>query len=106
MGQNKFLNVQKVSFIEVILPFIDDLTVILREHGVLEAMIVGSFARGDAYSGSDIDICVLNKIYTYDPLMIRTRLENIFKRKVDLINIELIPNHISTSMFNEGVKVL
>lgn len=31
---------------------------ILRSHGVAKASVFGSYARGDAREGSDVDICV------------------------------------------------
>jgi len=62
---------------------------VLKRYGIDHAYLVGSFARGEDHSKSDVDILV----EIHDPISLLTfsrikiDLEGILKRKVDLIEI-------------------
>ena len=66
---------------------------LLREHrkelkdlGVTRIGLFGSFAKGKQHTKSDLDFLVTLKEETFDAYMdIKFLLENIFKRKVDLV---------------------
>ena len=50
------------------------------------ALLFGSFARGEAREGSDVDIAVLGPIR--DPLGLRAELVEACGREVDLVSLE------------------
>ena len=60
---------------------------VLRKYGVLSASVVGSVARGQQTSKSDIDIVidVIQPISLLTFAKIKIELEDILKSKVDLI---------------------
>jgi predicted nucleotidyltransferase len=64
-----------------------ELQVVLRRHGVTNARIFGSVARGDDHEGSDVDILVDFAPGTslFDVLKIQEELESILGVEVDLI---------------------
>lgn len=69
---------------------------ILRRHGVVNASVFGSFARGDAKPGSDFDLLVTYKSGTtlFDAIDLQNELEEALGRKVDLIS----DRHLSTRL--------
>ncbi len=65
------------------------ISAILKRHGVLEASVFGSFARGsDVRPESDIDLLVTYKQGTtlFDVANLQDELEQVLGRKVDLIS--------------------
>jgi predicted nucleotidyltransferase len=65
----------------------DDLHEVLRRHGVTNARLFGSVARGDDHEGSDVDILVDFAPGTtlFGVLKIQDELESILGVEVDLI---------------------
>ena len=65
----------------------DKITGIARQYGVQKAYLFGSYARGEAGSDSDIDICIeKGEIHTLLDLSgFRLDLEEILDNKVDVI---------------------
>jgi predicted nucleotidyltransferase len=65
-----------------------ELSTFLGNHGVTNAAVFGSFARGDAGSDSDLDLLVTYRSGTtlFDVLNLQDELEKILGRKVDLIS--------------------
>ena len=66
----------------------DRLAAVLRKHGVIDASIFGSFARGDARPESDLDLLVSYKPGTtlFDAIGLQEVLEKESGRKVDLVS--------------------
>jgi predicted nucleotidyltransferase len=65
------------------------LSIILKRHGVLEAAVFGSFARGnDIRPQSDLDLLVTYKPGTtlFDVATLQDELQQALGRKVDLIS--------------------
>ncbi len=71
---------------------------ILKRHGVVEAFVFGSYARGtDLRPESDIDLLVTYKPGTtlFDVADLQKELEQALGRKVDLISKKRISNRLS-----------
>ena len=71
------------------LPLLQErIDVIAREYGVRRIGLFGSFARGDAGPGSDVDVLVefADPFVTFDRYMdLKFYLEDLFGRRVDLV---------------------
>ena len=74
------------------------LDALCRRYGVERLELIGSFARGDAGPGSDVDILVTFKAETsigLEFVKLKEELEALFGRKVDLLtrtSVENSPN--------------
>ena len=81
---------------------------ILKENKVKKAGIFGSYARGEESENSDIDILIdLDKNLSLLKLIeLKIKLEKILKKKVDLIEYDLIHPLIKKDAFKEEVKIL
>ncbi|MCA9487486.1 MAG: nucleotidyltransferase domain-containing protein [Nanoarchaeota archaeon] len=81
---------------------------ILKEYGVKRAGIFGSYARGDFKRKSDIDILVeLDERYGLGEIIdIKLKLEKVLKKKVDLVEYELIRKELKKRILNEEVRII
>ncbi|MCX6668333.1 MAG: nucleotidyltransferase family protein [Methanothrix sp.] len=81
---------------------------ILRHHGVSRAAIFGSFARGEATEGSDIDILVeLNEEKSLlDLVALKLDLEDAAGRSVDLVEYSSIHPGLRDRILREQVSVI
>ena len=81
---------------------------ILKEYGVKRAGIFGSYARGDFKRKSDIDILVeLDERYGLGEIIdIKLKLEKKKKKKVDLVEYELIRKELKKRILNEEVRII
>jgi|SRR3989344_3713320 len=81
---------------------------ILREHNIKKAGIFGSYARGEQKKRSDVDILV--KIPESWSLLavagLKTRLEIRLKKKVDLVEYELIRKEIREVILKDEVQII
>ena len=66
---------------------------VLKENGVKQAGIFGSYARGEAKKSSDIDILIKFNGSLLDMVGIEMELEEKLKKKVDLLTYNGI-NHL------------
>lgn len=81
---------------------------ILKEHKVTKAGIFGSFVRGDQNKKSDIDILVEipdNRSLT-EVIGLKLILEEALKRKVDLVEYELIRKEIKDNVLEDEIQIL
>ena len=71
----------------------------LKKYGVKSIAVFGSVARNEATEGSDIDILVEfgQSVGLFEFVRIKTRLEKILNRPVDLVTPETLRNSIDTS---------
>ncbi len=81
---------------------------LLKEHNVTRAGIFGSYARGEQNKKSDVDILVEIGDGTdlIELIRLRTKLQNIIKRKVDLVEYGGIRREIRDSILRDEVRIL
>jgi uncharacterized protein len=75
----------------------NQIVTILNSHGVIEASVFGSFARGDAGPESDLDLLVTYKpgATLFDAISLQDELEKILGRKVDIISQKYISKRLA-----------
>ena len=81
---------------------------ILKKHNVTRAGIFGSYARGEAKKGSDVDILVEIKedISLLDFIGIKHSIEDALGKKVDLVEYHTIKPRIKEMVMREEVAIL
>lgn len=78
----------------------------IREFGVREMGVFGSFARGEQTEKSDVDVLVDLKTETFAAYMgLLSYLEDLFGRKVDLVMKDAIKPIIRERILRETVYV-
>lgn len=81
---------------------------ILKEHKITKAGIFGSYARGEQKKKSDVDILV--EIPDDRSLLavagLKSALEISLKRKVDLVEYELIRKEIRKNILKDEVQII
>ena len=81
---------------------------ILKRNNVVKAGIFGSFARGEAKKGSDIDILIevkAKKFSLLDLIRLEMELEKKLRRKVDLLTYKSIHPLLKNRIFSEEVRI-
>ena len=80
---------------------------VLQKYGVTEASIVGSLARNEEIETSDIDIIIEAtkdmSLLTFSRL--KLELENVLKKKVDLIERSAVKPRLKNYLLKDEVKV-
>jgi predicted nucleotidyltransferase len=81
---------------------------ILKKYKVTKAGIFGSFARGEQKKKSDVDILAeIDKKYDLlEIIRIKLLLEKALKKKVDLVEYELIRPEIKGNILNEEIRII
>lgn len=82
---------------------------ILKRHAVKRAAIFGSFARGEAKARSDVDFLIEYKSKNkslFDLVDLKSDLEDILGRKVDIITYNSVYWRIRDQIFAEQVVIL
>lgn len=80
---------------------------LLKKNKIKRAGIFGSFARGEAKKGSDIDILIEPpKGLGFGFAGIEIKLENILKRKVDLLSYNGISPHLKDRILREEIRII
>lgn len=82
---------------------------ILKQNGVVRAGIFGSFARGEAKKGSDIDILIeikAKKFSLLDLVGLELELKEKLKRKVDLVEYSTIHPLLKDRILKEEVGII
>ncbi|MBS3091207.1 nucleotidyltransferase domain-containing protein [Candidatus Pacearchaeota archaeon] len=84
------------------------ITPILREYRVTKAGIFGSYARGEQNKKSDIDILVKidNETDLIELIRLRTKLQRMIKKKVDIVEYGSIRKKIKNSILNDEIQIL
>jgi len=67
---------------------------ILKKYGVSRASLFGSVVRGDTHKNSDVDI------------LVEFELEDVLKKKVDLVEYDYIKPRLKSHILGEQVKIL
>ncbi len=80
---------------------------ILRKHKATRAGIFGSYARGDDKKKSDIDILVElgNELSLLDVIKVKLDLENVLKKKVDLVEYNTIKPRLRENILKEEIPI-
>ena len=78
---------------------------VLQKHKATRAGIFGSYARGDYKKKSDVDILVeLDKNLSLDDVIgIKIELEKALKKKVDLVEYEIIRPELREIILKEEI---
>jgi predicted nucleotidyltransferase len=81
---------------------------VLRDGGVIEASIFGSFIRGEVQPDSDLDLLVRYKetVSLFDVGGLKYELEKLLGIKVDLISREYLKPRIKKRVLQERVRIL
>ena len=80
---------------------------ILKKNDIIKASIFGSFARGEDKKGSDLDMLVeLNKKHSLlDLIGIKFELEDVLKRKVDLLTYGGVNPRLEKYIYKDEIKI-
>jgi len=86
----------------------DKIVPVLKRHDVVHAAIFGSFVRGEAKKGSDIDILVEFKgeKSLLDLVALKLELEDLLGRDVDVLTYNSIHPFIRETILKEQVTIL
>ena len=81
---------------------------VLRKHGVKKAGLFGSLVRGEVHKRSDIDILVKidTDISLLDFVGIKQELEEVLKRKVDLLEYDAVKPGLRRKIQQEEIAIL
>lgn len=85
-----------------------DIKEILLKHGVEEAFLFGSYAKGSNSSDSDIDLLVTFKpgINLFEFADLQHELEESTGKRVDIVSKKYISKRLSKRIKNDLVQVL
>ena len=80
---------------------------ILKKYDVKRAGFFGSYVRGDERKNSDVDILVKLKkeLSLLDVIEIKLELEKAIKKKVDLVEYEIIRAELKKHILGEEVPI-
>lgn len=81
---------------------------ILRENDIVKAGIFGSFVRGENKKNSDVDILIKFKGHKslLDLIGLKLKLEEKLRRKVDIVEYEVIHPRIKQRVLREQVRIV
>ena len=86
----------------------DKISPILKENKVVKAGIFGSYALGKQTKDSDIDILIEIKgdISLLDIIGLQLKLQEILRKKVDIIEYDEINDLLKDRILNEEVRII
>lgn len=81
---------------------------LLREGGVIEASVFGSFSRGEGKPESDLDLLVRYKdnVSLLDVSGLKCVLEKHLGIKVDLVSKDYLKSRIKKRILQESIRIL
>jgi len=81
---------------------------VLKKHNIARAGIFGSYARGEQTKKSDVDILIdINKnISLLGFITIKLALEDALKKRVDLVEYDLIKPIIKDRILKEEIQII
>ena len=81
---------------------------LLRDRGVVEAFVFGSFTRGEVHPDSDLDLLVRYKksVSLFDVNGLKCELEELLGSKVDLISRDYLKPRLKNRILRESVRIL
>ena len=85
----------------------DKILELAEKHGVRNIRVFGSFARGEAGEGSDLDLLVNMDAdrSLLDRIGFMHEVEDLLHIKVDVVNENALHHFIRESVINEGVSL-
>ena len=85
----------------------DKIIPILEKHGIKRAGLFGSFSRAEETGKSDLDILVElgSKISLLEFVKIKLELEDILKKRVDLVEYQSIKKRLKERILKEEVRI-
>ena len=95
--------------VEKILDIKPKIVKILKKHKATKAGIFGSYVRGEQKKNSDVDILVeLNNrdFGLIGFIQIKNELENVLKKKVDLVEYETIRKELRKNILEEEIRII
>jgi len=89
------------KFKQLILP-------VLNRYLIKRAAIFGSFAKGTATAGSDIDLLIEPGLgFTlFNMLALENEISDIVKRKVDVVEYSALKHSITTEVLSSAISIL
>ncbi|MEK6906586.1 MAG: nucleotidyltransferase family protein [Nanoarchaeota archaeon] len=85
------------------------ITKVLKKNKVIRAGIFGSYSRGEQKKDSDIDIAVEindNDMSLLGFIALKMKLEDVLKKKVDLVEYSVIKPLIKDNILKEEVRII
>jgi len=85
------------------------ITEVLKKNKVSKAGIFGSYSRGEQKKDSDIDIAVEindNDMSLLGFIRLKMKLEEVLKKKVDLVEYSVIKPLIKNRILNEEIRII
>lgn len=81
---------------------------ILKKYGVSRASLFGSVVRGDTHKNSDVDILVEvpKDKSLFDMMDIQFELEDVLKKKVDLVEYDYIKPRLKSYILKDQIQIL
>jgi predicted nucleotidyltransferase len=81
---------------------------ILKEYKISKAGIFGSYARGEQKTKSDVDILVETgqDMDLFEFVHLKLLLQKVMKKKVDLVEYELIRKELKEQILNDEIRIL
>ncbi len=81
---------------------------VLRRNTVSRAGIFGSFARGESTAKSDLDLLIAfkGKKSLLDLIHLQMELEDVLKKKVDVLTYKSLHPLLKERILNEEMKIL
>jgi hypothetical protein len=82
---------------------------ILKKNKIKRAGIFGSYARGDAKKDSDVDILIeikSKKFSLMDLVGLQIQLEDVLKKKVDLLTYKSLNYLLKENILNEEIRII
>lgn len=98
----------KLGIYELLTDKRESILKIAAQHGAYSVRVFGSVARGEATETSDIDFWVdydLEKITPWFPVGLIHDLEDLLKRKVDVVPANSVHPFIRDRIFKEAIAI-
>jgi len=83
------------------------ITPVLKQYNVKNAVLFGSYSRGDADEKSDVDLLVDSGLRGFQFIGLASEIENTLKKNVDVFDVTHLKqgSRIATEIENSGVKI-
>ena len=85
----------------------EKVSIVFSKYKVSACYLFGSYAKGKATSKSDIDLMIVSDIEGIEYYQILGELEEILKKKIDLIRLEVAVQNVKlmNEILKDGIKI-